>query len=92
MNGDAAFNISDPVKHLNFLFSGADLQDCFVVAGSNPVELTPAGLAILDFTGDGDNNITDAVAALTALFGGGAGHALGEEWALVEGGCVSNCQ
>ncbi len=91
VNGDATFNISDPVKHLNFLFGGDVLLDCYTVPDSDPVELSPAGLAILDFNGDGNSNVTDAVGALSALFGGGGGHALGEECVLLEGDCVENC-
>ncbi len=58
---------------------------------SDPVELTPAGLAILDFNGDGGSNIADAVASLGLLFGGGGPPALGEDCADIEGSCESNC-
>ncbi len=91
VNGDAGFNISDPVAHLNFLFGGGVLPECYIVPGSDPVELTPSGLAILDFNGDGGSNISDPVGALNFLFGGGGAHVLGAECALVEVGCVSNC-
>ena len=90
--GDAGYNISDPVAHLNFLFAGGGLPDCYVVANSDPVELTSSGVAILDFNGDGGSNIADAVASLNFLFGGGAPPALGEGCAEVQGDCVSNCE
>ena len=91
INGDGAFNITDPVEHLSFLFSGGDPLDCFTVPGSDPVVLNPAGFTMFDFTGDGQNNITDAVASLTSLFGGGPGHELGEPCALFDVSCVANC-
>jgi hypothetical protein len=90
-NGDGGYNISDPVAHLNFLFASGPLRECYVVAGSEPVQLTESGLAILDFNGDGGSNIADAVASLNFLFGGGAPPALGEDCAMVAGDCVSNC-
>ncbi len=92
VNGDSGFNISDPVAHLNFLFGGAALPGCYVVPGSNPVTLTAAGTAILDFNGDGGSNIADAVAALNFLFGGGGGPALGDDCVTIEGACLDNCQ
>lgn len=97
-NGDGGFNISDPVALLNFLFAGGALPDCFIEGDSDPadpdpVNLTEAGLAILDFNGDGGSNIADAVGALNFLFGGGAqAHVLGEGCAEVPGTCDSNCQ
>ena len=92
VNGDAGFNIADPVAHLNSLFSGGALPECYVVPGSDPVELTQSGLAILDFNGDGGSNIADSVAALNFLFGGGSPPALGEDCTLVEGECTAdNC-
>jgi hypothetical protein len=92
VNGDAGFNISDPVAQLNFLFGGGPLPECYTVPDSNPVTLTGAGLAILDFNGDGGSNIADAVSALNYLFGGGGPPALGADCALVEGACADNCQ
>ena len=57
------------------------------------VELTEAGLAILDFNGDGGSNIADAVGSLDFLFGGGeAQHGLGTDCALLPGDCTENCQ
>ncbi len=58
-----------------------------------PGSLTQAGLAILDFNGDGENNITDAVASLSFLFSGGIPPALGEDCADVPGGggCADQC-
>ncbi len=90
-NGDGAFNISDPVAHLNSLFGGAELPGCYVVPGSNPVQLTEAGLKVLDFNGDAGSNIADAVAALNRLFGGGGPHVLGEGCAELPGTCEANC-
>jgi hypothetical protein len=90
-NSDGSFNISDPVAHLNFLFAGGSLGECFTLPGSDPVELSPAGLRILDFNGDGGSNIADAVGALNRLFGGGSPHALGEDCVSVEGDCASSC-
>ncbi len=92
INGDGGFNISDPVAHLNFLFAGGALPECYTVAGSDPVEMTASGLAVLDFNGDGGSNIADAVGALNFLFGGGGPHVLGEGCAEVDGECVANCQ
>jgi hypothetical protein len=91
VNGDAGYNISDPVAHLNFLFAGGPLPACYVVPGSEPVALTEAGAAILDFNGDGGSNIADAVASLNFLFGGGSPPALGDGCAPVPGDCASNC-
>ncbi len=91
VNGDGSFNISDPVAHLNFLFGGAKLLDCYAVPDSEPVVLTVAGLSILDFNGDGGSNISDPVAALASLFGGGAPHVLGENCVSVVGDCPSAC-
>lgn len=91
-NSDGSYNIADAVAHLNFLFGGGELAECFVVPGSEPVELAPPGLAILDFNGDGSSNIADAVGSLNRLFGGGDGHVLGDDCAEVEPGCASNCQ
>ena len=79
------------MAHLNFLFASEAIPACYVVPGADPVELTPAGLAILDFNGDGGSNIADAVASLSFLFGGGNPPALGEDCALIAGDCVSNC-
>ena len=92
VNGDAAFNISDPVAHLSFLFGSGDIADCFVVPDSDPAELTEAGLAMLDFNGDGGSNISDPVGALNRLFGGGDPHALGEDCARFAPSCESACQ
>ena len=92
VNGDSSFNISDPVLHLSFLFGGAALPECFIVPDAQPVQLTTAGVAILDFTGDGNSDISDAVGALNRLFAAGSPHALGEDCAPVEGSCVSSCQ
>ena len=44
------------------------------------------------FNGDGDSNITDAVASLSFLFGGGRAPALGEGCAELAGDCPGNCQ
>ncbi len=92
VNGDRSFNISDPVLHLGFLFGGAALRECFIVPNSDPVQLTPAGVAILDFSGNGNSDISDAVGALNRLFASGAPHALGEDCAQIEGSCESSCQ
>lgn len=91
VNGDADFNISDPVAHLGFLFSSGPIPECYVVPDAEPVTLSQAGLAILDFNGDGASNIADAVGSLNFLFGGGSPHALGEGCAEVDGDCASNC-
>ena len=91
VNGDASFNISDPVAHLAFLFSSGPVPGCYVVPDADPVALSQAGLAILDFNGDGASNIADAVGSLNFLFGGGSPHALGEGCAEVDGDCTSNC-
>ena len=92
VNGDAGYNISDPVAHLNFLFGSGPLPECYTVPNSVPITLTSSGLAILDFNGDGGSNIADAVASLSALFGGGGAPALGEGCAELEGDCLGNCQ
>ena len=91
VNGDGSFNIADMVAQLNFLFSGGELPECYIVPDSQPVALNPAGLAILDYNGDGSSNIADAVAGLGGLFGGGGPHVLGGDCAEVEGRCESNC-
>ena len=92
-NGDGGLNLSDPVAHLNFLFAGGveALSECFIVNGSDPVELTESGKAVLDFNGDGDTNLSDAVGALNFLFSGGIPHALGEDCRELLGDCESNC-
>ena len=94
VNGDGSLNISDPVAHLNFLFASGVLPECLTVTGADPVELTEAGVAILDFNGDDGSNIADPVGALNFLFGGGGApaHVLGEGCAEVPGTCDSNCQ
>ena len=80
------------MAHLNFLFGSGPIPACFTVPGADPVELTESGLAVLDFNGDGGNNISDPVGALNFLFGGGSPHALGEACVTLAGACVSNCQ
>ncbi len=93
VNGDGGVDISDPVAHLNFLFTSAALPDCFVVEGAEPVELTAAGLAILDWNGDGGSDISDPVASLNFQFGGtGAPHALGGDCTTIESVCSPTCQ
>ena len=94
INGDGAFNISDPVAHLGALFASGPLPECYVVPNADPVELTEAGLAILDYNGDGSSNIADAVGALNFLFAGAGNppHALGEGCVELAGTCASNCQ
>ena len=96
VNGDAGYNISDPVAHLNFLFGGAVLPECYTVPDSVPVMLTDQGLAVLDFNGDGSSNIADAVAELGFLFSGGGApaHVLGEGCAAIDAGACGgdNCQ
>jgi hypothetical protein len=62
-NDDGGFNISDPIAHLNFLFSGAAPPGC---------------LEAMDFNGDASQNISDPVAALNFLFSSGAPPARGE--------------
>ena len=47
---------------------------------------------MVDFNGDGSNNIADPVAGLNSLFGGGGPHVLGEGCATVEGDCQDICQ
>ena len=98
VNGDGDFNISDPVAHLGFLFASGELPPCFISGGADPVgpdplTLTEAGLAVLDFNGDGGSNITDAVGALNFLFGGGGApaHVLGVDCAEVPGTCDLSC-
>ena len=94
VNGDGGFNIADMVAQLNFLFGGGGgggLPGCYVVPNSNPVALNSVGLAILDYNGDGSNNIADAVAGLGGLFGGGDPHVLGEGCAQIAGRCVVVC-
>ena len=53
MNDDGQLNISDPVSHLNFLFSGG---------------IAPACDEAADYDGDTNINITDPVACLNYLF------------------------
>ena len=53
MNEDGNLNISDPVSHLNFLFSGGTGPTCEETA---------------DYDGDSNINITDPVACLNYLF------------------------
>ena len=90
-NGDGAFNISDPVAGLNFLFAGGVLPACYVVPDSNPVQLTEAGRLVNDFNGDGGVNIADMVGGLNRLFAGGNPHALGAGCIEVAGSCADNC-
>lgn len=59
--------------------------------GSDPVAVNPTGMAILDYNGDGNVNITDAVAGLDGLFGGGSGHVLGENCVEIEASCDPEC-
>ncbi len=93
VNGDAGYNISDVVAHLDFLFSGSALPECYVVPDSNPVTLTDQGLEIVDFNGDGKSDIADSIASLQRLFSGGDPHPLGEECAEIEAGsCSDNCE
>jgi hypothetical protein len=61
-NNDGDFNISDPIAHLNFLFSGTVAPGC------------PESM---DFNGDNNENISDPVAALNFLFSSGAPPARG---------------
>ena len=76
------------VAQLSFLFGGGDgLPECYLQG----VALSPAGLAILDYNGDGGNNIADAVAGLGGLFGGGGAHVLGEDCVNIEGSCSDIC-
>ena len=56
-NADGAFNISDPVFVLNFLFAGGEEPTCLDTA---------------DVDDDGAVNITDGIGGLNNLFGGGA--------------------
>ena len=53
MNEDGQLNISDPVSHLNFLFSGGTGPTCEETS---------------DYDGDSNINITDPVACLNYLF------------------------
>jgi hypothetical protein len=61
-NNDGSFNISDPIAHLNFLFSGTTPPTC---------------REAMDFNGDTQENISDPVAALNFLFSSGAPPARG---------------
>ena len=56
VNVDAAFNITDPVGLLSFLFGGAEM-DCLAAAEVND---------------DSEVNVADAVTMLSHLFGGGS--------------------
>ena len=93
------FNISDPVRQLNYLFTGAEISPCFIVGGADPADpnsltLTEAGRAALDFNGDGRSNLTDAVSALNFRFRGGGAPApvLGVDCVDVPGTCDSTCR
>ncbi len=99
VNADGEFNISDPVRQLNYLFTGAEISPCFIVGGADPADpnsltLTEAGRAALDFNGDGRSDITDAVSALNFLFRGGGAPApvLGVDCVDVPGTCDSTCR
>ena len=61
---------------------------------ADPVVLTAAGQAILDFNGDGSSNIADAVGELSFLFSGVGSppHVLGEDCVVLAAACTSNCQ
>jgi hypothetical protein len=56
-NADGAFNLTDPIFSLNFLFQG----------GTNP----PPCIKAVDANDDGTTNLTDAVFLLNRLFGAG---------------------
>lgn len=91
VNFDGTLNISDPVAALGFLFAGESLTECYVVEEGDAMGLTGTGLAVLDWNGDGDHDLTDAVGSLTFQFGGGPAHALGQECAMIEGSCEDHC-
>ena len=93
VNGDAALNISDPVAHLTFLFASGPIPPCYTVPGVLPVELTAAGVEVLDFNGDDLSNIADAVGSLNYQFGGDfPPHHLGVDCTTIEGStCEEKC-
>ena len=66
------------------------MTECYVVPDSNPIQLTPAGLAVLDFNGDESSNIADAVGGLNFLFASGNPHTLGQGCTNVQG-CDALC-
>ena len=66
MNQDAAFNISDPIEILNYLFSGTVPR---LPCGDGSIT-DVANLMLLDTNGDQQINLSDPVFALGFLFGG----------------------
>lgn len=89
---DGVINLTDPVTALGFLFSGDQLAECYVTRTGGELALSEAGRAVLDWTGDGNHNLADAVASLSFQFGGGPGHALGNECTELPGTCADVCR
>ena len=88
---DEIFDGVPRIAMLSFLFSGGKLPSCYVVADSDPVELTSSGLAIVDWNGDEEIAISDGIAGLNFLFADGLAHKLGRECVVIAGDCEERC-
>lgn len=88
MNGDATFNVVDPITLMNFLFDAEPLNACLMGKAG---ELNHTGLTLADWNGDRAINISDPISGFNFLFAGGAPHFLGMECVELESECVGTC-
>ncbi len=84
INQDASVNLTDAVNVFLYLFTGSPRIPC-----NDESDRDPSNIALVDFNGNNEVNLSDGVAILSFLFVMGTPHVLGVECVAITG-CPEN--